>query len=258
MDDSAESTELLSIRRRGTVDYMRTAGRRSNIHGLVEFDVTDAKRRIREIEERTGERLSFTAFLISCLGSAIGEHPRINAYQDWRGRIHVFDDVDVNVLVETTIEGQTVGVPHVIRQANRRSVRSIHEEIRSAQASDDPAGLSFWNKLALRMPGFLRRAVWRLPQWFPQRWKKLAGTVAVTSVGMFGDRGGWGVSPTNYSLQLTVGGIVTKPRFVDGELRKREMLHVTLTFDHDVIDGAPAARFTQSLAERVESSEGLE
>jgi pyruvate/2-oxoglutarate dehydrogenase complex dihydrolipoamide acyltransferase (E2) component len=86
----------------------------------------------------------------------------------------------------------------------------------------------------------------------------MAGTVAVTSVGVFGGRGGWGLTPTNYSLQLTVGGISTKPRYADGELREREILHVTLTFDHDVIDGAPAARFTQSLGHRTEGADGLD
>ena len=102
MSDRGDRIEPFSPRRRGTVDYMRAAGRRSNVHGLVEFDVTEARQRIRTIEEETGEQLSFTAFLVCCLGRSIDDHPHINAYRDWRGRVHVFDDVDVNVLVETT------------------------------------------------------------------------------------------------------------------------------------------------------------
>lgn len=78
----------------------------------------------------------------------------------------------------------------------------------------------------------------RLPQLLPPLWKQLAGTVAVTSVGMFGTGGGWAVSPTNYTLQLTVGGIGMKPSIIDGELSSREYLSLTVTFDHDVVDGA--------------------
>ncbi|MFC4245962.1 2-oxo acid dehydrogenase subunit E2, partial [Natribaculum luteum] len=177
---------------------------------------------------------------------------------DWRGRVHVFEDVDVNVLVETTVRGDRMGVPHVVRKANERSVRSIHDEIRSAQQSRDPADLSPLAELAFRLPGFVRRLVWRLPQWFPERWKDMAGTVTVTSVGMFGEGGGWAVSPTNYTLQLTVGGISEKPRVVDGEITTRELLDITVTFDHDVVDGASAARFVQRLRELVEDGHGLE
>jgi pyruvate/2-oxoglutarate dehydrogenase complex dihydrolipoamide acyltransferase (E2) component len=170
----------------------------------------------------------------------------------------VFEDVDVNVLVETTVDGERMGVPHVVRTANERSVRSIHEEIRATQESKALTELSRWGEVALRLPGFLRRLVWRLPQWFPRRWKDLAGTVTVTSVGMFGKGGGWVVSPTNYTLQLTVGGISQKPRVVDGEIATRELLDLTVTFDHDVVDGAPATRFVQRLGELIEDASGLE
>jgi pyruvate/2-oxoglutarate dehydrogenase complex dihydrolipoamide acyltransferase (E2) component len=257
MSDRGDRIEPFSPRRRGTVDYMRTAGRRSNVHGLVEFDVTEARRHIRTVEEETGEQLSFTAFLVFCLARAIGDHPHINAYRDWRGRVHMFDDVDVNVLVETTVDGERLGVPHVVRGANERSVRSIHDEIRTAQESPDPTALSRLETMALRLPGFVRRLVWRLPQWFPRRWKDMAGTVAVTSVGMFGRGSGWAVSPTNYTLQLTIGGISRKPRLVDGELTTREFLDLTVTFDHDVVDGAPAARFVQRLGELIEDAHGI-
>ena len=257
MSDRGDRIEPLSPRRRGTVDYMRAAGRRSNVHGLVEFDVTEARQRIRTIEEETGEQLSFTAFVVCCLARAIDDHPDVNAYRDWRGRVHVYDEVDVNVLVETTVDGERIGVPHVVRGADERSLRSIHDEIRTAQASPDPTALSRLGRMALRLPGFVRRLVWRLPQWFPRRWKDMAGTVAVTSVGMFGRGGGWAVSPTNYTLQLTVGGISRKPRLVDGELTTREFLDLTVTFDHDVVDGAPAARFVQRLGELVEDAHGI-
>ena len=244
---------------------MRVASGRSDVHGLVELDVTEARRLIDERGETTGEQLSFTAFLVHCLARAIDEHPHVNAYLDWRGRLVTFDDVDVNVLVETTVDGERVGVPHVVRAANRRSLQSVHDDIRAAQRDPREGRLSPLASTAMRLPGVLRRLVWRLPQWSPRRWKQLAGTVAVTSVGMFGTGGGWAVSPTNYTLQLTVGGIGTKPAFVgEGdesgkrEIEPREYLSLTVTFDHDVVDGAAAARFVQRLGELVEGGFGLD
>lgn len=258
MADDGERIEPLPLQRRGTIDYMRAAGRRSDVHGLVELDVTEARRRIRELREETGTRVSFTAFLVSCLATALDEQPDVQAYRDWRGRLVVFDDVDVNVLVETTVDGDRIGVPHVVRSANRRSLQSIHEEIRATQADPETGRQGRWAALAMRLPGVLRRQFWRLPQLLPRRWKVAAGTVAVTSVGMFGARGGWAISPTNYTLQLTVGGIATKPGVVDGTVEPRELLDVTVTFDHDVVDGAPAARFVDRFGELVEGAHGLE
>jgi len=234
------------------------AGRRSNVHGLVEIDVTDARERIRTIEEDTGTKLSFTAFVVSCLAATVEEQPHAQRYRDWLGRIHEFEDVDVNVLIERETDVERIGIPHVVRRANRRTVRSIHDEIRRVKADTTNRPKPGLTGLTRHLPGFLRRQIWRLPRWFPTRWKRLAGSVAVTSVGMFGAGNGWAISPTNYTLQLAVGGIGTKPRLIDGELRSREFLSLTVTFDHDVVDGADAARFVQRLRERLESSYGLD
>ncbi|MFL5660805.1 MAG: 2-oxo acid dehydrogenase subunit E2 [Ktedonobacteraceae bacterium] len=54
-----------------------------------------------------------------------------------------------------------------------------------------------------------------------------------------------------------VGGIAERPALVDGKVEAHEYLSVMLDFDHDIIDGAPAARFTQQLIELIESGYGL-
>jgi hypothetical protein len=69
----------------------------------------------------------------------------------------------VNVLIEQDVDGERIGVPHVIRAANRRTVRSIHDEIRRVQADTvnrPEAGIA---KLARCLPGLIRRQIWRLP-----------------------------------------------------------------------------------------------
>jgi hypothetical protein len=55
-----------------------------------------------------------------------------------------------------------------------------------------------------------------------------------------------------------VGGIGEKPGVVDGQIALREYLSLTISFDHDIIDGAPAARFTERLKELIESGYGLD
>ncbi len=93
------------------------------------------------------------------------------------------------------------------------------------------------------------------PHWF----KDLQGTVVLTSVGMFGRGGGWGIGflPT-HTLGITVGGIARKPGVYDDRVEVREYLHLTLSFDHDIVDGAPAARFARRLTELIETASVLE
>jgi pyruvate/2-oxoglutarate dehydrogenase complex dihydrolipoamide acyltransferase (E2) component len=78
--------------------------------------------------------------------------------------------------------------------------------------------------------------------------------VGITAVGMFGEgHSGWGIFPVTHVLGLVVGSIAWKPAVIEGRIEPREILHLTLVFDHDVIDGAPAARFAQRLVELIES-----
>jgi hypothetical protein len=147
MSEQRDTIEPFPIQRRGTVDALRMAGRRSVIHGLVEFDVTEARRRIHDREERTGEGLSFTAFLVQCVARALEDYCHINAYCDWWGQIIQFDDVDMMVIVEVEPDGNRIGVTHIIRAANRRSLGSIHDEIgqyRRTRVNDNSRGLFPW------------------------------------------------------------------------------------------------------------------
>ncbi len=68
---------------------------------------------------------------------------------------------------------------------------------------------------------------------------------------------GWGIPLPDHSLWVTVGGIGEKSGVVDGHIAIREYLSLTISFDHDIVDGAPAARFTARLKELLESGYGL-
>jgi pyruvate/2-oxoglutarate dehydrogenase complex dihydrolipoamide acyltransferase (E2) component len=86
----------------------------------------------------------------------------------------------------------------------------------------------------------------------------MAGTVGITAVGMFGEgQGGWGIAVGSHVLDLIVGSTAWKPAVVEDRIEPREILNLTVVFDHDVIDGAPAARFARRFVELIESGYGL-
>jgi len=239
------------------VDGGRMGLQKHTVHGLVEFDITLARETIRKRKAQTGEALSFSAFFLACLGRAIDQDKQMHAYRNWRNQLIIFDEVDVNMLFEVEVDGRKTIRPHILRGVNQKSVRAIHEEIRVFQNQHESSQESKFIEWFVRLPGFVRR----LFLWFlfknPLLLKEYYGTVLVTSVGMFGAGSGWGVPVPNHSLQLTLGGIGEKPGVVDHRIEVRKYLSVTISFDHDIIDGAPAARFIQRLKKLIESGYGL-
>jgi len=228
------------------------------IHGLLEVDVTRARAHLREHKATTGETLSFTAFLTACLAKAVDEHKAVQAIRFGSKRLILFEDVDVYLPIEHDMAGQKQVIPYVIRAANRKTVREIHHEIRTAQVQDVTKDLTRVQSLpTLLFQPYLWLLTWR-GRTHPRLWKKNVGTVGITAVGMFGNGAGWGIPiapPT--TLMMTVGGIAEKPGVVNGTIAIRDYLSLTLSFDHDIIDGAPAARFTERLKELIESGYGL-
>jgi pyruvate/2-oxoglutarate dehydrogenase complex dihydrolipoamide acyltransferase (E2) component len=229
------------------------------IHGLIEVDVTRARAHLREYKATTGESLSFTAFLVACLAKAVDEHKAVQAFRKGSKHLVLFDEVDVYTPIEHDMAGQKQVLPSIIRAANRKTVREIHHEIRAAQVQDVTKDLMRVQSL----PTFLFKPYLWIFTWIgrthPRMWKKNVGTVGITAVGMFGNGAGWGIPPAPPTpLMMTVGGIGQKPVVVDGQIAIREYLSLTISFDHNIIDGAPATRFTERLKDLIESGYGLD
>lgn len=236
----------------------RVAKHKYIMRGLVEIDVTRARQLIREHKSRTGENLSFTAFLAACVGHAVEMNKSVHAYRKWRHQLVLFDDVDINIQVERDRQGQEFSLPYIVRGANRKTVRAIHEEIRTAQAhpvSGREVKATTWVTL---LPSFMQQMLFWVASKSPHLFKQQAGTVELNAIGMFGSRGGWGIHIPFHTLSIVVGGIARKPGVVDEPIEIREYLYLTINFDHDMIDGAPAARFTQQLIDLIESGYGLD
>jgi pyruvate/2-oxoglutarate dehydrogenase complex dihydrolipoamide acyltransferase (E2) component len=235
------------------------------MYGLLEVDVTVARQFIAEHKARTGETLSFTGFLTLCLARAVDEDKAVQAYLKGRKQLVLFDDVDVGLMIEGKMGGKSALMGHVIRGANRKTYLEIHQEIRSVQSAPVPPsrGMPAWFQSAMLLPWPLSRLFNALIRMVMNRDPRipasLGGTVGITAVGMFGEgHGGWGIFPVTQVLGLVVGSIAWKPAVVEGRIEPRQMLCLTVLFDHDVIDGAPAARFTRRLVELIESGYGLD
>jgi pyruvate/2-oxoglutarate dehydrogenase complex dihydrolipoamide acyltransferase (E2) component len=237
--------------------------RRPLIHGLLEVHVTRAREFLREHKARTGESLSFTAFIITCVAHAVDENKPLHAYRKGKKHLVLFDEVDVATFVEREVAGHSQPISSLIRAANKKTFREIHQEIRGAQVGQVEALRDSFNPTnwVVALPMVVFRGIWaifwRVRDRSPQVQKSLYGTVAITAVGMFGKGGGWGIPVAEHTLMITLGGIAEKPGVVDGQIAIRDYLCMTLSFNHDLIDGAPAARFTERLKELIEGSYGL-
>jgi pyruvate/2-oxoglutarate dehydrogenase complex dihydrolipoamide acyltransferase (E2) component len=225
---------------------------RNTIHAILEVDVTEPRRLMREHRQRTGEQLSMTAFVISCLAQAIAEHPHLNAFRKGR-RIILLEDVTISVLVERELAGEQVPEPVGIRAAQSKTYRQIHAEIRAAQRHPDDGlgGLSGTRWLRF-IPGALLRLFIRIASRSIAMMNRF-GAVGVTAVGMFGSEALWFIPLSGATVAVTVGGIVERAVVRDDQITMREHLCLTVTFNHDIVDGAPAARFLKRFAALLQS-----
>jgi pyruvate/2-oxoglutarate dehydrogenase complex dihydrolipoamide acyltransferase (E2) component len=251
--------EPFTLPQRQMIDWLDLMQRRHIVHALLEIDITAARRAIHAYRRNARQRLSLTTFVVSCVARAVADDPQMHAYR--RGRkLVLFDDVDIAVLVEREIEGKQIPIPYIVRGANRKSLAEIEAEIHAAQR--DPLPYSKAQRLLplwLLVPRFLRRAFWRAVLHSPHRRKRITGTVTVTAIHMFGRGWGWGLPLTYYTLCVTLGGVSKRPRSVRSDaprelhVEEREFLALTLSVDHDVVNGAPAARFASRLRELIEN-----
>jgi pyruvate/2-oxoglutarate dehydrogenase complex dihydrolipoamide acyltransferase (E2) component len=244
----------LSFNRRVVRASASVTKQRNAIHCLTEIDITEPRRIIRENFSKTGEKLSFTAYIVTCLSRAIGEQHELNSFITGN-RFVVLDDVTISVLIEREIKGERVPEPVGIHQAQSKSYRQINDEIRQAQANEENKIGSLTGSGWFGMiPGFLLKSFIRLADRNIAMAKRY-GKVAVTAVGMFSTEAAWFIPHGTATVLLTIGSINRKAVEIDGQFLSREHLCITVSFDHDIVDGAPATRFMSRLSELVKSGE---
>lgn len=241
-------SEPLAFNRKVLAASASVTRMKNTIHCLTEADVTEPRRLIRERFEKTGEKLSFTAYLVKCLADTIGEHPRLNSFIR-RNRLYILDDVTVSVLVERDLPDGKIPEPVGIERAQAKTCEEISREIRAAQANEgrDLGSLSGYTWIRF-IPAFLLKAFVRVAD-KNLRLAKRYGKVAVTAVGMFSREPVWFIPHGTATVLITVGSMEKKEVIVDGKPETREYLCITGSFDHNIVDGAPAARFMSRFLE---------
>jgi len=234
-------------------DVLAEGARKKIAHVLLEADVTAIKVRLAAHRRDGGEAVSLTSYIARSFAAAIDDDRHMQAYRLGRSRLIVFDDVDLAFMVEREIDGAVLPVFYILRAAQRKSAAEIHRELQAARHT--PLGttgpMSALEMQFFLLPAFLRRILWffirRNPYWF----KDVAGTAAVTSMGMYTTGAAVGVPITPMTLTLAIGSIETKLALQDGQVAEREVIHLNLSVDHDIIDGAPLMRFAQRFKKKM-------
>ena len=242
----------LSSYRQAVIASASVTKEKNAIHSFTEVDITKPRHLIKEHFEKTGEKLSLTAYIVTCLAQVIKEHPQLNSFIKGR-RLIILDDVTVSVLIERDMGGEKVPEPLAIKVAQEKSLRQIHEEIKEAkkQKSEKLGSLSGSTWLRL-IPNFFLKTFIRIAD-KNIHMAKTYGKIAVTAVGMFSKEAVWFIPHGSATVLITVGSISQKVIEIDGHFVSREHLCLTVSFDHNIVDGAPASRFMNQLIETIKS-----
>ncbi len=251
--------------RLATHDIGRLSMRKHHVAGFIEVDITEGRRLIKK-GIREGRKISLTSWLVKEISRAIEENPQINAVRSFGRRVVLFEDVNISVPVEKTVGGEKVPIVKLLMKTNRMSLEEIHEELdegrrKIVETEKDYTPTQKWytrfNKLFFHLPQFLRLVIWRLILLTPASVQKNIGTAIVTNAGTIGKNPGWIQSKTIHNMCFALGSIVKKTKFINGEAAQRDILHLTILVDHDVIDGLPAAKFITALVGSIEDAREL-
>ena len=188
----------------------------------VEVDVTELAKKRDAIKKDF--KVSFNDMLIKITAEVLKNHPMVNSSLNGN-EIHVFKKINIGMAVSVP-DGLIVPV---IQNAGEKTLREIASE--TVNLAEKTRALKLTKE---EMSG---------------------GTFTVTNLGMFGIDVFTPIINQPESAILGIGRIVEKPAIFEGEVRKRKMMFLSLTFDHRIIDGAPAAEFLRDMQTAVEDPE---
>lgn len=190
------------------------------------FELTRAQAYRKERLDAGQSKVSLNDVIAHGIIKTLAEHPEMNAH--FLGdRIATFEKVHLGVAVDTP---RGLLVP-VISNASDLSIEQVSAEVKKLAGACREGTIS---------PDNLS-----------------GGSFTLTNLGMLGVETFTPVLNAPEVAILGVGGIVLKPKRTEsGEVEHVDTLPLSLTIDHQAVDGAPAARFLQSLVERLENTPG--
>jgi pyruvate/2-oxoglutarate dehydrogenase complex dihydrolipoamide acyltransferase (E2) component len=246
----------LTFNRKAVIASATVTKEKNTFHSITEIDISLPRKIINDYFQKTGIKLSLTAYIVTCLANTIKDHPLLNSFIKGNKQI-ILNDVTVSVLIEREIEGEKVPEPVAISKAQTKSYLQVNNEIRTAQ-NQKGQRLGNLSKMAwIRfIPGFLLRTFIRIADKNIKMGMRY-GKVAVTAVGMFSKASVWFIPHGSATVVITVGGINSKLVKEDDNIVEKEHLCLTASFNHDIVDGAPASRFMNQFIETVKSGKLL-
>ncbi|MCD8249350.1 MAG: 2-oxo acid dehydrogenase subunit E2 [Lachnospiraceae bacterium] len=186
----------------------------------VTVDMTEAVH-IRTQLKAAGQKISYNDLVLRCVARALKEFPMVNATMDDK-YITLRSAVNLGMAVATE-NGLLVPVIH---NADRMTLQEL------SAASKDLAERTKTNKLSPdEMSG---------------------GTFTVSNLGMFDIESFTAIINKPEAGILAVGKMEDRPAAVDGELVIRPQMQISLTYDHRILDGAPAAQFLRRIKQLLE------
>jgi pyruvate dehydrogenase E2 component (dihydrolipoamide acetyltransferase) len=196
----------------------------------MEVDATEfVKMRERlkaSLADQLGYNISYNDLLILLCAKALKAFPYVNARlydkEDGTTVIRHLDAIHIGLAIDTE---RGLLVPHV-SDADEKGLVEIAEDVR-AMVRRARSGRSLPDELS-------------------------GGTFTITNLGMYDVDSFTPIINFPEIAILGVGRIKATPAVVDGEIAVRQMLWLSLTFDHRLVDGAPAARFMQYLKQLIE------
>ena len=187
----------------------------------TEADATALVSARQQLIAETGQKVAYDALLVKMVARALQDHPALNVRLGPAGIEHLAE-INVGVAVDTD---RGLLVP-VVRDVAHRSLEQINEELQRL-AERARAGRSLPDELT-------------------------GGTFTLTNLGMFDvDAFTPIINPPECAI-LGVGRILAKPVALGGQVVVRDMVALSLSFDHRLVDGGPAARCLQRIKQLVE------
>lgn len=233
-------------------DFINLSKDRNPTYGLFEIDITNTMAALENEKLQAGESSSLMSYLLWCIGQATKKHPEVQAIKK-NNKLIIFEDVDISMMIEkTTEEENKMPVPYVFRGVQNKSYKEIRKELNEAKQKDfkELSKRRKKSKLYKMMPAFIRLFILKKILSDPFRAKNALGTIALTSLGKFvKNRRFWPIPISPYACSIASGSIYTK----ESEGIEKKFLCLTIIVDHNIIDGGPAARFSQTLIDYLEN-----
>lgn len=248
-----------------TFDVGTLSKTKHNIIGLLEVNISNPKRQIKS-QIHSGRDVSFYSWLLKTIADTIAETNGINAFNYKKFKQIVFDEVDISIPYEKNVDGQKVPLALLLRNLNNRNIEDIKFEIDSIFSKEIHSEKDYvlsnnktnrFNNIFFKSPKWIRIFIWKILLATPFRIKKNIGTACVTNMGIAGSCPGWILPTSLHNLCFGIGSIVKKPVVVNNSIEIGTIMHLTIIFNHDVIDGVPAAKFVTKLVKNIETGKNI-